>query len=256
MKDGELERFWRQAGGDRRRFVDETFASVASDYDRLVRLFSGGLDRRWRQDCIDACNIGRGGWILDCATGTGALALAAAEQAGVTGRVLGLDTCGPMLAQARRKASRIEARVEWVRAQVEQLPLRSETISSITLGLGLRHMEVKVAVGEMARVLVPGGHLVLLEFLRPPTGVAPRLALAYLRWVVPPLAALIAWSRMAWTLAAYLPRTIEAAPSVPDLVGALESAGLHLLFVKSVFADVVWLVVAMKPLRPGPFGIG
>jgi len=244
-----LEGFWQRAGGDQCRFVDEAFAAVAKDYDRLVRLFSCGLDRGWRRSCVEACNVARGGWILDCATGTGWLALAAAEQAGVTGRVLGLDPCGPMLAQARRKASRIEARLAWVQARVEQLPLRSETISNLTLGLGLRHMEIKVAAGEMARVLVPGGHLVLLEFLRPPSGVAPRLALTYLRWVVPPLAALIAWSRMAWTLAAYLPRTIEAAPSVPDLVEALDSAGLYLLFVKSLFADIVWLVVAMKPPR-------
>jgi demethylmenaquinone methyltransferase/2-methoxy-6-polyprenyl-1,4-benzoquinol methylase len=86
--------------------VDEAFAGVASDYDRLVRLFSGGLDRRWRKDCIDACDIGRGGWILDCATGTGAPALAAAERAGVAERVLGLDACGPMLAQARSDSDR------------------------------------------------------------------------------------------------------------------------------------------------------
>lgn len=53
---------------------------------------------------------------------------------------------------------------------------------------------------------------------------------------------------MAWTLAAYLPRTIEAAPSIPDLVEALESAGLRLLSITPLFANVVWLVVAMKPL--------
>lgn len=249
MRGPGLEPFWRQVGGDRRRFVDEAFAGVAADYDRLVRLFSGGLDRRWRQRCIEACGVARGGWILDCATGTGALAVAAAEQAGVTGRVLGLDTCGPMLAEARRKASRIEARLAWVQAEVERLTLRSETVSTVTLGLGLRHMDVKGALSEMSRVLVPGGHLALLEFLQPPPGVLPWIALAYLRWLVPLLAGLVAWSRAAWTLAAYLPRTIEAAPSVPDLVEAVENAGLRVLLIKSLFAHVVWLVVAMKPLR-------
>jgi demethylmenaquinone methyltransferase/2-methoxy-6-polyprenyl-1,4-benzoquinol methylase len=254
--DEGLAGFWRRAGGDQRRFVNQAFAGVAADYDRLVRLFSGGLDRRWRQRCIEACGIARGGWILDCATGTGALALVAAEQAGATGRVVGVDACGPMLAQARRRASEVRTRLAWIQADAEHLPFRSETVSTITLGLGLRHMEVKLALGEMVRVLVPGGHVALLEFLRPPPGLIPWAALAYLRWLIPPLAGLVAWSRTAWTLAAYLPRTIEAAPSVPDLAAALESAGLHVLLVKSLFAHVVWLVVAMKPLRRGPFGTG
>ncbi|MBI4574212.1 MAG: class I SAM-dependent methyltransferase, partial [candidate division NC10 bacterium] len=229
--------------------VDEAFAGVAADYDRLVRLFSGGLDRRWRQRCIEACGVARGGWVLDCATGTGALALAAAQQAGATGRVVAVDTCGPMLAQASRKALEINTPVAWVQADVEHLPLRSDTVSTITLGLGLRHLEVKAALGEMSRVLVPGGRVALLDFLQPPPGVIPRLALAYLRLLVPPLAGLVAWSRAACTLAAYLPRTIEAAPSVPDLVEAVESAGLRLVRIESLFAHVVWLVVAMKPLR-------
>jgi demethylmenaquinone methyltransferase/2-methoxy-6-polyprenyl-1,4-benzoquinol methylase len=254
VKDRGLDRFWRQAGGDRRRFVDQAFADVSGDYDRLVRLFSGGLDRRWRQSCVDACNVARGGWILDCATGTGGLALAAAQQAGATGRVVAVDVCGPMLAQARRKCSGFRTHLGWVQADVEHLPLRSETASAITLGLSLRHMDLKPALGEMSRVLVPGGRIAFLEFLRPPPGIVPRLALAYLRWLVPPLAGLIAWKRAAWILAAYLPRTIEAAPSVPELVESVEGAGLHLVRVESLFAHVVWLVVAMKPLRGSTHG--
>lgn len=248
MRGNGLEAFWRQTGGDQRRFVDEAFAGVASDYDRLVRLFSGGFDRRWRQACIHACNIGRGGWILDCATGTGALALEAAQQAGVTARVVGVDACGPMLREARRKASEVSPRLLWVQAQAECLPIRPETVSAVTLGFSLRHMDVQAVFLEMTRVLAPGGHLALLEFLRPPTGVAPRAALVYLRWVVPLLAGLVARSCAAWTLAAYLPRTIEAAPSVPDVVAAMERVGLQVLQLKSLFTQVVWLIVAMKPV--------
>ena len=163
MRGGGLEGFWQRAGGDQCRFVDEAFAAVAKDYDRLVRLSSCGLNRGWRRSCVEACDVARGGWILDCATGTGELAL--------------------------------------------------------------------------------------LEFLRPPPGAVSWVALGYLRWLVPPLAGLLAWSRAPWTLATYLPRTIEAGPSVPELVEAVEGAGLRVTLVNSLFAQVVWLVVAMKPPR-------
>ena len=252
VSDPGLEPFWQQVGGDRRRFVDEAFTGVAGDYDRLVRLFSGGLDRRWRQKCIEACQIARSGWILDCATGNGSLALTAAQQAGVTGRVIAVDACVPMLVQARRKASEVGTCLACVQANVEHLPLRYETVSTITLGLGLRHMEVKGALEEMARVLVPGGHLALLEFLRPPPALIPGLALAYRRWLVPLLAGLLARRRAAWTLAAYLPRTIEAAPSALDLAAVIGNAGLRVVQIESLFAQIVWLVMAVKPLSGAP----
>ena len=256
MRGTRLEGFWRRAGGDRRRFVDETFASVARDYDRLVRLFSGGLDRRWRRTCVEACEIARGGWILDCATGTGALALAAAQRARGTRRVVAVDPCGPMLREARRNASKVRTPLVCIQAHAEHLPLRSEAVSTITLGLGLRHMNLKETLEEISRVLTPGGRVALLDFLRPPPGLAPWVALAYLRWIVPPLAGLVAWSRAAWTLAAYLPRTIEAGPTLPTLVEAVESVGLGVVKVKPLFARVVWLIVAMKPRGPFPHEIG
>jgi ubiquinone/menaquinone biosynthesis C-methylase UbiE len=71
MTVGALAQYWKHAGGDQRRFVDRACAGVAADYDWFGRLFSGGLDRRWRQTCVDACGIDRGGWVPDCATATG-----------------------------------------------------------------------------------------------------------------------------------------------------------------------------------------
>ena len=102
---------------------------------------------------------------------------------------------------------------------------------------------------EARLVLAASGRVALLEFLRPPPGIIAWVGLEHLRCHVPPQAGLVAWSRAAWTLAAYLPRTIEAAPSVPDLVQAVEGAGLRLVRVESLFAQVVWLIVAMKPVR-------
>jgi demethylmenaquinone methyltransferase/2-methoxy-6-polyprenyl-1,4-benzoquinol methylase len=251
MSRERLERYWARAGGDRRRFVNAAFAHVAADYDWLVRVFSGGLDRRWRQKCVDACGLERGGWVLDCATGTGALALAAAIPAGTAERVVAMDACAAMLARARSKAVAGSARPAWVQADTEHLPVGSEKVGAVTMSFALRHMDLERTLAEMSRVLVPGGRLALLEFLRPSGGVVPWLALAYLRWIVPPLAGLLTRSRTAGTLAAYLPRTIEIAPSLRDLAEAVKSAGLQVIRAEALFARVVWVLVAVKP--PGDF---
>jgi demethylmenaquinone methyltransferase/2-methoxy-6-polyprenyl-1,4-benzoquinol methylase len=242
-----LERYWERVGGGRRRFVDKAFADFAADYDWLVRVFSCGLDRRWRQKCVDACGLERSGWVLDCATGTGALALVAARRTGVTERVVGMDPCGPMLAKARKRAAEASARLAWIQADVEHLPLRPDTIATVTLGFALRHMDMRKTLREMNRVLVPGGRVAILEFLRPPSGLASALGLAYLRWIAPPLAGLLAWSRPVWTLAAYLPETIETGPSVGELIDAVHDNGLHLIRIEPLFARLVWLVLVAKP---------
>ncbi len=250
MVSRQLERFWRRAGGDRRRFVDEGFAAVAKDYDRLVRLFACGLDRRWRQRCADACGPVRGGWILDCATGTGELALAAARRFGESERVVGVDPCRPMLREARGKARAQALPLVWVQGLGERLPLRSAALSGVTLGFALRHMDIKAAFSEIHRVLAPGGRLALLEFLRPAGGAASRLALMYLRGIVLPLVWVLTRSRTASTLAAYLPQTIRVAPTAAQLADLCEAAGLRVVQASSLFADVVWLLVAVKPAPP------
>ncbi|MGH7371723.1 MAG: class I SAM-dependent methyltransferase, partial [Candidatus Methylomirabilales bacterium] len=81
--------------------VHEGFAAAAPVYDRLTRLFSFGLDGRWRRRCLDACELRPGDSLLDVATGTGELAIGGATRVSRAGRVIGLDLCREMLFVAR-----------------------------------------------------------------------------------------------------------------------------------------------------------
>ena len=78
---------------ERLRLVGAGFAAAAPSYDFLTRLFSFGLDGRWRERCLEACALGPGDALFDVATGTGELAIAAARRVGPAGRVIGLDLC-------------------------------------------------------------------------------------------------------------------------------------------------------------------
>jgi demethylmenaquinone methyltransferase/2-methoxy-6-polyprenyl-1,4-benzoquinol methylase len=161
------------------------FDIIAPRYDRFTRVFSFGMDRRWKAELVDWMEavIRPDSRVLDLACGTGDLAFAAAERA-TRGSVQGIDASSRMIDLACERAAR-EAplrNVEFRVGDMSALDVESASVDAVTAGYGLRNVpQYESAVREIARVLKPGGALTTLDFYRPESRVWRSLFLGYLK---------------------------------------------------------------------------
>lgn len=228
--------------------VHAGFAASAPWYDFLTRLFSFGLDGRWRRQCLDACQLRPGNSVLDVATGTGELAIEGAKRVSLGGFVIGLDPCAPMLREARKKAEQSGHRVAWVQGEADTLPFPDHSFDFVTVGFALRHVTDLIGtIKEMVRVLKPGGRLAIVEFTRPESAPARWLLFTYLSVVVPPLVGLLSRSWLTFRLARYLPMSIARFMSGEGLRHSLEEAGLVTVAYRRFLAGLVSVRVGVKP---------
>jgi demethylmenaquinone methyltransferase/2-methoxy-6-polyprenyl-1,4-benzoquinol methylase len=189
------------------------FDRIAPVYDAMNRTMTAGLDRRWRR-LTAAAVVAPGDRVLDACCGTGDLAIAA-RKAG--GDVTGLDFSERMLERARRKAPELQ----WVRGDLLALPFSDGSFDAATVGFGVRNVEdLGRALGELRRVLRPGGRLGILEITRP----RGPLALFYRLWfdgIVPLLGKLLPGGS-AYT---YLPASVRRFPGPEELAELMRVAG-------------------------------
>ena len=202
--------------------VREMFSLIAPRYDLANDLLSLGLHRRWRERAVRLSNAASGESVLDCATGTGDLALAFKRAVGPTGRVVGTDFCAEMLASAPAKAQRAGLSVEFQMADATALPFPSRTFDVASIGFGLRNVDdPALCLREMRRVVRPGGRVVVLEFGQP-TGVFGALFRLYSRTLIPWLGSVVSGQRKAYE---YLPHTAAAFPAGGRFLELMEQVG-------------------------------
>jgi demethylmenaquinone methyltransferase/2-methoxy-6-polyprenyl-1,4-benzoquinol methylase len=193
--------------------VEAMFDRISPVYDPMNRLMTAGLDRRWRRLAVRAV-VRPGDRVLDACCGPGDLAIAA-ERAGA--RVTGLDFSERLLERARRKS---EA-VEWLRGDVLELPFADGSFDAVTVGFGIRNVpELERGLGELARVLRPGGRLGCLEITRPRGLLRPFFSLWFDGLV--PLAGKVLPGGSAYT---YLPASVRRFPGPEQLGEAMWAAG-------------------------------
>ena len=218
--------FERVPWNEKSRRVRGVFDSVASRYDVMNDLMSGGLHRLWKQFTLGLANLRPGQRALDVAGGTGDIAAGLAKQVGDRGLVVLTDINAAMLARGRDRLIN-EGHVGNVRcAQVnaEKLPFADGTFDCVTIAFGLRNVTDKpAALASMRRVLKPGGQLLVLEFSRPSPALKP-LYDAYSFRVLPVLGKVIANDEASYR---YLAESIRMHPDQQTLLEMMNAAGLE-----------------------------
>lgn len=234
-------------------FVHAGFFAIAKQYDRLTRAFSFGLDGRWRRSVIELCGLRPGDRLLDIATGTGELALAAARRVAPAGLIAGLDFCQAMLDEARRKGGdQRGSHLVWVLGKAEALPFQEEAFDCVTMGFALRHvLDVRATLREMARVIRPGGRVVVLEFTQPQHRSLKALYYLYLFGLLPGLVWLASRNRQIYNLTRYFPHTIRHFLPRERLAAAFAGAGFGGVEIRPLAGGVVSVIAARKRRR-GP----
>ena len=208
--------------------VRAMFDRLAGVYDTMNSVMTAGLHHRWRERAADLARLRSGDRVLDVATGTGDLAIALARRVGAAGEVVGCDFSERMLERARAKAPALR----FERANALELPYADDSFEAVTVGFGARNFsDLDRGLAEMARVVRPGGTVVVLEITTP---ARPPLSWFFRVWFdrLVPAIGRVAGDRNAYS---YLPSSVRRFPRPPALAAALGGAGL---------GHVRWLVTA------------
>jgi demethylmenaquinone methyltransferase/2-methoxy-6-polyprenyl-1,4-benzoquinol methylase len=226
------------AAAEKRAVVEAMFDRIARRYDRMNRVMTLGLDRRWRQQAIAGLALARGERVLDLGCGTGDLA---EEAARVGARAVGIDLSAGMLAVARQRGI---AGLALVRGDALRLPLANGACDAAVSGFALRNLTaIAPALVECARVLRPGGRLALLEIDTPRS---PWLRAGHRLWfhgVVPWVGRLLA-DRDAYS---YLPSSAAYLPDEAGLRGVLAAAGFADVRKRRFAGGAVQILFARRP---------
>jgi demethylmenaquinone methyltransferase/2-methoxy-6-polyprenyl-1,4-benzoquinol methylase len=222
--------------------IRAVFAGIAARYDLANHVLSCGLDFRWRALAARQVRDWAPSDVLDLATGSGDLALAI-QRTCPQAKVTGADFCEPMLERARSKGVR-----EVVVADGTQLPFADGAFDVVTVAFGLRNMaDYPQAIREMARVLRPGGHALILDFALPGHPLLRGPYRFYLHRVLPLLAQWVTGDRDAYR---YLGGSIEQFPSGAAMEMLICANGFESATTRPLTGGVVAMYTAQRQSLP------
>ncbi len=230
-------------GGEaKRRYVREVFDSIAPRYDLLNRVLSLNVDRRWRRRAVATLDwqAHSDGCFLDLCAGTLDLSAELGNQQGFSGRVIGADFVPAMLRRGRGKS----ARVVPVAADALTLPFADASFDGAMVGFGVRNLvDLDAGLREAARVIRPGGRLVVLEFSTPRHQPLRALYLGYFRQVLPRIGRFVSKHRSAYD---WLPASVLAFPDPPALAGRMTAAGFDTVRWETLWGGIVALHTGLR----------
>lgn len=234
----------------RKRPLYSIFTSVPGRYDLTNRVFTWGLDQRWRRRTARLCLGGQPKRIMDLCCGTGDLAVWLVRLAPAGTEVVGLDYSQPMLARARDKAARhgLQNGISFVHGDVADLPFPDAYFDSIGISFAFRNLTFRNPMtarylAEVVRVLKPGGSFVIVESSQPPNRIIKALAHAYERWFVFRVGYWITGNRPAYK---YLAESAQKFYTADELTDLLVQSGFKSVTVQRLLFGAAAIHVAVK----------
>jgi demethylmenaquinone methyltransferase/2-methoxy-6-polyprenyl-1,4-benzoquinol methylase len=204
--------------------VQQMFASIAPAYDRTNSVLSLGIHHIWRKKTVQVSGAKAGMAVLDCATGTGDLALEFKKTVGPTGQVIGTDFCPEMMETAPAKSESRKLPVDFEVADAMNLPYPDHTFDISSISFGIRNVDdPSIALKEMARVIKPGGKVMILEFGQP-KGFMGVIYDWYSRHIIPFIGGLLTGNKEAYK---YLPRTAAQFPCREEFLTLMRNTEMY-----------------------------
>ena len=229
---------------DKRSLVGAVFDSVASRYDLMNDLMSGGVHRLWKAAMLDWLNPQPQHTLLDVGGGTGDVAFGFIDRGG--GEVIVVDINREMLSVGRDRAidRGLIRGLDWICGDAEQLPVASASVDVFTIAFAIRNVtHIEAALREARRVLKPGGRFLCLEFSRVSLPVLDRLYDAYSFRVLPLLGRLVANDADAYR---YLAESIRRFPSQERFAQMIRAAGFDVVTWRNLSGGIVALHSAWR----------
>ena len=203
--------------------VAEMFNNISAKYDFLNHFLSLGIDKLWRKKAVKMLRPINPKRILDIATGTGDFALESLSLKPT--QVVGLDISSGMLEYGRVKMKKkgVDHIITMQQGDSEEIPYEDNYFDGLTVGFGVRNFEnLEKGLGEMLRVVRPGGKLIILEFSKPKKFPIKQLFTFYSNNIIPILGKSISKDSNAYT---YLPESVAAFPEGKDFEDILAKVG-------------------------------
>lgn len=205
--------------------IQNMFSQVAKRYDVANDMLSIGIHHLWRKSLVKWSEVKLGNKVLDCATGTGDLAIEFKKRVGAQGEVIGTDFCKEMLASAPQKALQNNFMIQFETADVTALPYANKSFDICSISFGIRNVQDPIkALQEMARVTRSSGNVMILEFGQPSIWGLKQAYQFYSEKVLPYIGGLITGQKDAYQ---YLQNSSAQFPCGADFLKLVEASNAY-----------------------------
>lgn len=231
--------------GDKGAQVERMFDTIAPTYDRLNHQMSWNIDKVWRSKALKAIALYEPRNILDVATGTGDFAIEAAMRL-KPDSIMATDISEGMMEVGRKKVveSGLDGIISFKKEDCMNLSFEDNTFDAVTAAFGIRNFpSLDKGLGEVGRVLKPGGHLCIAELTTPVKFPMRQLFWIYSHTVLPIVGRVVSKDRSAY---GYLTATIEAFPQGEEMMKILRRAGFSDSYFRRLTAGICTLYIATK----------
>jgi demethylmenaquinone methyltransferase/2-methoxy-6-polyprenyl-1,4-benzoquinol methylase len=231
---------------EKKDMVKDVFDSVAGKYDLMNDLMSLGTHRLWKRFVLDKTGLKPGQSAIDVAGGTADLAIGMAKKVGETGKVTLFDINREMLVLGKEKCidHGFIKNIDYAQGDAEAIPFADNSFHLAIIGFGIRNVtHIEKALGEMARVVKPGGRVFCLEFSHPKSETFSKLYDLYSFKLIPAIGELVTKDRDSYT---YLAESIRKFPKQDELKRMMEEVGLFKVRYYNLFNGVAAVHIGIK----------